>query len=98
MSDASRYKITGMSCAACQAHVEKAVSGLEGVTKCEVSLLTNSMSVEALAAALNGEKTQQSGAPAASNTAPAEPTAAMSGEPQGSEPAADRTVEGNEEA
>lgn len=46
MSDASRYKITGMSCAACQAHVEKAVSGVEGVTKCEVSLLTNSMSVE----------------------------------------------------
>ena len=46
MSDTSRYKITGMSCAACQAHVEKAVSGVEGVTKCEVSLLTNSMNVE----------------------------------------------------
>ena len=45
-SDVSRYKITGMSCAACQAHVEKAVSGVEGVTKCEVSLLTNSMNVE----------------------------------------------------
>ncbi|MBP5761700.1 MAG: heavy-metal-associated domain-containing protein, partial [Lachnospiraceae bacterium] len=46
MSDTSRYKITGMSCAACQAHVEKAVSGVSGVTKCEVSLLTNSMNVE----------------------------------------------------
>ena len=46
MSDVTGYKITGMSCAACQAHVEKAVSGVEGVTKCEVSLLTNSMKVE----------------------------------------------------
>ena len=51
--------------------------------------MPKSMSVEALAAALNGEKTQQSGAPAASNTAPVEPTAAMSENPQGSEPAAD---------
>ena len=59
--------------------------------------MPKSMSVEALAAALNGEKTQQSGAPAASNTAPTEP-AAMSGEPQGSEPAANGTVDGNEEA
>ena len=39
------YKVTGMSCAACQAHVEKAVSSVEGVTSCSVSLLTNSMSV-----------------------------------------------------
>ena len=46
MSEYSRYKITGMSCAACQAHVEKAVSDVGGVTKCEVSLLTNSMNVE----------------------------------------------------
>ncbi len=41
-----RYKVTGMSCAACQARVEKAVSGVEGVTSCAVSLLTNSMGVE----------------------------------------------------
>ena len=34
-----------MSCAACQAHVEKAVNGVEGVDSCSVSLLTNSMSV-----------------------------------------------------
>ncbi len=41
-----QYKVTGMSCAACQARVEKAVSKVEGVTACSVSLLTNSMSVE----------------------------------------------------
>ena len=41
-----KYDITGMSCAACSARVEKAVSGLEGIQTCEVNLLTNSMSVE----------------------------------------------------
>lgn len=41
-----QYDITGMSCAACAARVEKAVSKLDGVTSCSVSLLTNSMSVE----------------------------------------------------
>ena len=45
-----RYKITGMSCAACSARVEKAVSGLPGVEQCAVNLLTNSMSVEGSAA------------------------------------------------
>ena len=40
-----KYLVTGMSCAACQTHVEKAVNGVEGVTSCSVSLLTNSMSV-----------------------------------------------------
>ena len=40
-----KYLVTGMSCAACQAHVEKAVNGVEGVESCNVSLLTNSMSV-----------------------------------------------------
>lgn len=44
------YNITGMSCAACSTRVEKAVSKLEGVTSCSVSLLTNSMSVEGSAA------------------------------------------------
>ena len=39
-----RYSVTGMTCAACQAHVEKAVSGVPGVTSCSVSLLTASMS------------------------------------------------------
>ena len=41
-----QYTVTGMSCAACQARVEKAVSGVDGVTSCSVSLLTNSMGVE----------------------------------------------------
>ena len=41
-----QYIVTGMSCAACQARVEKAVGALPGVTSCSVSLLTNSMSVE----------------------------------------------------
>lgn len=40
-----KYLVTGMSCAACQAHVEKAVKGVEGVDSCNVSLLTNSMIV-----------------------------------------------------
>lgn len=44
-----QYNITGMSCAACQARVEKAVSKVEGVTSCSVSLLTNSMGVEGTA-------------------------------------------------
>ena len=44
-----QYDITGMSCAACAARVEKAVSKLDGVTSCSVSLLTNSMSVEGTA-------------------------------------------------
>ena len=41
-----QYTVTGMSCAACQARVEKAVSKVPGVTACSVSLLTNSMGVE----------------------------------------------------
>lgn len=41
-----QYVVTGMSCAACQARVEKAVSKIEGVDSCSVSLLTNSMGVE----------------------------------------------------
>ena len=44
-----QYKVTGMSCAACQARVEKAVSKVPGVTSCSVSLLTNSMGVEGTA-------------------------------------------------
>ena len=44
-----QYIVTGMSCAACSARVEKAVSEVEGVTSCSVSLLTNSMGVEGTA-------------------------------------------------
>ena len=46
-----QYNVTGMSCAACSARVEKAVSKVEGVTSCSVSLLTNSMGVEGSASA-----------------------------------------------
>ncbi|MCQ2595874.1 MAG: heavy metal translocating P-type ATPase [Treponemataceae bacterium] len=41
-----KYEVSGMSCAACSARVEKAVSAVEGVSKCSVNLLTNSMTVE----------------------------------------------------
>ena len=44
-----QYLVTGMSCAACQARVEKAVSAVPGVASCSVSLLTNSMGVEGTA-------------------------------------------------
>lgn len=44
-----QYNVNGMSCAACSARVEKAVSKLDGVTSCSVSLLTNSVSVEGTA-------------------------------------------------
>ena len=44
-----QYTVTGMSCAACQARVEKAVRKVPGVTDCSVSLLTNSMGVEGTA-------------------------------------------------
>lgn len=44
-----QFTVTGMSCAACSARVEKAVNAVEGVTSCSVSLLTNSMGVEGTA-------------------------------------------------
>ena len=47
--DMKQYNVTGMSCAACSARVEKAVSKVPGVTACSVSLLTNSMGVEGTA-------------------------------------------------
>ncbi|MBP3402095.1 MAG: heavy metal translocating P-type ATPase [Clostridia bacterium] len=43
------YNVTGMSCAACSARVERAVSSLEGVSKCSVNLLTNSMQIDGTA-------------------------------------------------
>lgn len=46
-----KYNITGMSCAACSARVEKAVSAVDGVSSCSVNLLTNSMGVEGNASA-----------------------------------------------
>lgn len=44
--DIKKFNVTGMTCSACSAHVEKAVSKVEGVTEVSVSLLTNSMAVE----------------------------------------------------
>lgn len=44
-----QYNVTGMSCAACSARVEKAVAAVEGVSSCSVSLLTNSMGVDGTA-------------------------------------------------
>ena len=44
-----QYNVTGMSCAACSARVEKAVKNVDGVTACSVNLLTNSMGVEGTA-------------------------------------------------
>ena len=41
-----KFDVTGMTCSACSAHVEKAVNKLEGVRRAEVSLMTNSMNVE----------------------------------------------------
>ena len=48
-----QYSVTGMNCAACSARVEKAVSKVEGVTVCNVNLLTNSMEVEGTATPKN---------------------------------------------
>ena len=44
-----KFNVKGMSCAACSARVEKAVTAVPGVTSCSVSLLTNSMEVEGTA-------------------------------------------------
>ena len=44
-SEIKKFKITGMSCAACSARVERAVNGVEGVSACEVNLLLGTLSV-----------------------------------------------------
>ncbi len=79
-----QYIVTGMSCAACQAHVEKAVSKVEGVDSCAVSLLTNSMSVTGSASPQDiikavedaGYGAELKGAPAAEKTGSSEKLAA----------------------
>ena len=73
-----QYNVTGMSCAACSARVEKAVSKVPGVTSCSVSLLTNSMGVEGTASSAEiikavqdagyGASPKRAGAAAASAT------------------------------
>ena len=73
-----QYTVTGMSCAACSARVEKAVKAVPGVTSCSVSLLTNSMGVEGTASSAEiikavqdagyGASPKRAGAAAASST------------------------------
>ena len=73
-----QYNVTGMSCAACSARVEKAVSKVPGVASCSVSLLTNSMGVEGTASSAEiikavqdagyGASPKRAGAAAASST------------------------------
>ena len=75
-----QFNVTGMSCAACSARVEKAVKKVPGVTSCSVSLLTNSMGVEGTAAdaaiiqavqeAGYGASPQKAGGAAAGSTSP----------------------------
>ena len=48
-----QYSVTGMSCAACASRVEKAVSKIQGVQSCSVSLLTNSLAIEGTASSQN---------------------------------------------
>ena len=72
-----QYTVTGMSCAACSARVEKAVSAVPGVTSCSVSLLTNSMGVEGTASAQAVvSAVQAAGYGASLKGAPSAPTAA----------------------
>ena len=72
-----QYTVTGMSCAACSARVEKAVSAVPGVTSCSVSLLTNSMGVEGTASAEAViSAVQAAGYGASLKGAPSAPTAA----------------------
>ena len=75
-----QYTITGMSCAACSARVEKAVGKVPGVTACSVSLLTNSMGVEGTASPQNiiraVEQAGYGASPKAAGPAQAQPAAA----------------------
>ena len=76
-----QYNIKGMSCAACSARVEKAVSKVSGVTSCSVNLLTNSMSVEGSAAdsdIIKAVKNAGYGASSIKNKEKAEDTSAES--------------------
>lgn len=79
-----QYIVTGMSCAACSARVEKAVSKVPGVTSCSVSLLTNSMGVEGTATEQEIIKAVEDAGYGASKkgegTAKAQPAQALVGE------------------
>ena len=74
MNTMEQYNVTGMSCAACSARVEKAVKKVPGVTGCSVSLLTNSMGVEGTASpAAVMAAVEQAGYGASPKTAPSAP-------------------------
>lgn len=80
-----KYEVTGMSCAACSARVQKAVSAVDGVTSCDVNLLTNSMLVEGDAAArdvISAVKAAGYGARLMKDTAQDELEALTDGEPK----------------
>lgn len=68
-----KFDVTGMTCSACSAHVEKAVNKLEGVRRAEVSLMTNSMNVEYDEAALAPESIIQAVVQAGYGCLPARP-------------------------
>ena len=68
-----KFDVTGMTCSACSAHVEKAVNKLEGVRRAEVSLMTNSMNVEYDEAALAPRKHHPGGGPGRIWRLPARP-------------------------
>lgn len=82
-----QYRVTGMSCAACSARVEKAVSAVDGVTACSVNLLTGTMGVEgtatpqtiiaAVTSAGYGASLKDEREPSASQSKPSDETAAL---------------------
>ena len=72
-----QYNVTGMSCAACSARVEKAVGKVPGVTSCSVSLLTNSMGVEGAASPEAVIRAVQDAGYGASEKGAAKPSASM---------------------
>ncbi len=65
-----KFNVTGMTCSACSAHVEKAVNKLEGVRRAEVSLMTNSMNVEYDEGALAPDRHHPGGGPAQATAPP----------------------------
>ena len=74
------YQVTGMSCAACSARVEKAVKGVENVTSCTVNLLTGTMQVEGTAEPSAVIRAVQNAGYGAALKPPAQPTAPDEGE------------------
>ena len=87
-----QYTVTGMSCAACSARVEKAVSSLDGVSSCSVNLLTGSMGVEGSATPSEVIKAVED---AGYDAAPAGGTAAKAAQAKGPDPLAEELLRGS---